>query len=557
MTTNEPLVGGRLPGQVYLVGPLDEGRGWEVGWDPDIGAYFAQRVELDEDGTVVDLDSKLVELSALERLSDHMSRPIPADVAEDLIRDAMAFPHGQEISDTPLADWAASIYHQLGIGPRWTLPAAQVAEVLEAHRAEWGNRSTTDVARGLGIDTQLANDIVDGTRPELTIDEISELCTGLRCSPFDMWDTNLARSILHAYGPEQWPAYIEPIGERSTALSPNSRSEASTPIEALQELASSDRQETEYVVTGYTYVPPTSAKEFASERQRPFRQATEPWILRLGPLLTDEPTAGPVNPRMARIARVMAEDPFGPTVDLVQFTARTDGTQYCLVARGDTETWEPYNGAPTAPPGDATRHLEQRHLTETTQSGSIQDFDPSDLIVTLYQRTNIFVIDNRGRRDALNDDTVSADADREYHYSFKQIARPAFWPLGLLADERLAGDGVDPRLAALASDARYDLTAMFGDKARADMVRFTPPTGGDETWLGWHPESSTWELWDDPRRHYTGDPTHVLDPGEQPNPEHWTLERETRALDRYDETGQLYADDPEPPEPADHLGLDL
>jgi hypothetical protein len=255
---------------------------------------------------------------------------------------------------------------------------------------------------------------------------------------------------------------------------------------------------------------------------------------------------------MARVATDLAEDPFGPTVDLVQFTSRKDGTQRCLVAQWETETWELYNGTPPEPPGYMARHL-----TTTRQPSSIQHLDPSNLIVTLYQRTNIFVIDNRGRRDALNDDTVSADADREYHYSFKQIARPAIWPVGLLADEHIAGDGVDPRLAALASDARYDLSAMFGDKARADMVRFTSPTGANDTWLGWHPASGTWELWDDPRRHYTGDPTHVLDPGDQPNPEHWTLERETRALDRYDETGQLYADDPEPPEPDNNLGLDL
>jgi hypothetical protein len=42
-------------------------------------------------------------------------------------------------------------------------------------------------------------------------------------------------------------------------------------------------------------------------------------------------------------------------------------------------------------------------------------------------------------------------------------------------------------------------------------VRFVDQAG-DQEWLGWNPDTGTWEAWDDPRADYPGDPTDVLDP---------------------------------------------
>jgi hypothetical protein len=44
-----------------------------------------------------------------------------------------------------------------------------------------------------------------------------------------------------------------------------------------------------------------------------------------------------------------------------------------------------------------------------------------------------------------------------------------------------------------------------------DLVRFIHPDTATEHWLGWDAEADSWQTWDDPRRHYPGDPGDVLD----------------------------------------------
>jgi hypothetical protein len=76
------------------------------------------------------------------------------------------------------------------------------------------------------------------------------------------------------------------------------------------------------------------------------------------------------------------------------------------------------------------------------------------------------------------------------------------------------GWDVNPALAAVADRFRTQPWLPT-----VDLVRFVDPAG-HETWLGWDPTSQGWEEWDDPRRHYPGSPTDVLDPGQftDPNP---------------------------------------
>jgi hypothetical protein len=69
-----------------------------------------------------------------------------------------------------------------------------------------------------------------------------------------------------------------------------------------------------------------------------------------------------------------------------------------------------------------------------------------------------------------------------------------------------ASNDADPTLAATAESFRN-----VPWLPEVDLVRFVDENGREE-WLGWNPEASGWEAWDDPRTDYPGDPTDVLDP---------------------------------------------
>jgi hypothetical protein len=55
--------------------------------------------------------------------------------------------------------------------------------------------------------------VMDGTITEVDLDHVQRLCEGLHCTPYDFWGAEAGRSIVHAYGPELWPRYIEPLAE--------------------------------------------------------------------------------------------------------------------------------------------------------------------------------------------------------------------------------------------------------------------------------------------------------------------------------------------------------
>ncbi len=69
------------------------------------------------------------------------------------------------------------------------------------------------VARGINVEPEWAAGVMDGTITEVDVDHVQRLCEGLHCTPYDFWDAEAGRSIVHAYGPELWPRYIEPLAE--------------------------------------------------------------------------------------------------------------------------------------------------------------------------------------------------------------------------------------------------------------------------------------------------------------------------------------------------------
>jgi DNA-binding Xre family transcriptional regulator len=69
------------------------------------------------------------------------------------------------------------------------------------------------VARGINVEPEWAAGIMDGSITEVDVDHVQRLCEGLHCTPYDFWDAEAGRSIVHAYGPELWPRWIEPLVE--------------------------------------------------------------------------------------------------------------------------------------------------------------------------------------------------------------------------------------------------------------------------------------------------------------------------------------------------------
>ncbi len=45
----------------------------------------------------------------------------------------------------------------------------------------------------------------------LELAQVRQVCEGLGCTPYNLWGVEGARSIAHAYGPELWPRYREPL----------------------------------------------------------------------------------------------------------------------------------------------------------------------------------------------------------------------------------------------------------------------------------------------------------------------------------------------------------
>ncbi len=109
--------------------------------------------------------------------------------------------------------WEASLRHDVGeTEARWTLPAEPVKLQIEALLVQTQNDLPT-VARGINVEPEWAAGVMDGTITEVDLDHVQRLCEGLHCTPYDFWDAESGRSIVHAYGPELWPRYIEPLAE--------------------------------------------------------------------------------------------------------------------------------------------------------------------------------------------------------------------------------------------------------------------------------------------------------------------------------------------------------
>ena len=104
----------------------------------------------------------------------------------------------------------AAVEAVAGVRPAWSLPASPVGDQIRQLIIETGDDLAT-VARGIGLEPEWAAGVLVGEITEVDLDHIHRVCTGLHCSPYDLWGVDGGRAIAHGYGPELWPRYIEPL----------------------------------------------------------------------------------------------------------------------------------------------------------------------------------------------------------------------------------------------------------------------------------------------------------------------------------------------------------
>jgi hypothetical protein len=221
MTDNSILEERRLGARYRIDQP--DGTWWELGWDRPLGTFYAQHWSPEPydpftpDEPLAWHGTDLAELTTVASLAATIGVAIPDDVADALQRDAHTYPH---TLDPPFLGAARAFRDAATVSApaRSTLPAEPVAQVLANLRRDpyLAADNLTAFAHGLGIDADLTRAILDGTARDLDVDQIANICEGLRCSPFDLWGAQLGREILDAYGPERWPRHIEPLEEGRT-----------------------------------------------------------------------------------------------------------------------------------------------------------------------------------------------------------------------------------------------------------------------------------------------------------------------------------------------------
>lgn len=187
----------------------DPNRHWRISWDPASGDLNAVPIGDDADNrylgrlpTQADVDRALAGWGdacvsgettewAANRLSMWFAGLTPAEELE--------------------MDHPAHSKSEVLEGNR--LPAEPVVGVLAGYRADFGESDAGMLARGLGLDEKLVDDLFAGRITTLDVEQIAGVCEGLMASPYDLWHPDEARTILHAYGPERWPRTIFPLDD--------------------------------------------------------------------------------------------------------------------------------------------------------------------------------------------------------------------------------------------------------------------------------------------------------------------------------------------------------
>jgi hypothetical protein len=390
--TDNSLVDERPLGARYRIDQPD-GTWWELGWDRPLGTFYAQHWSPEPydpftpDEPLAWHGTDLAEVTTVASLAATIGVPIPDDIVESLQRDAHAYPH---TIDPPFLGVARAFRDAATISApaRTTLPAEPVAQVLTRLRRDTylAAENLTAFAHGLGIDADLARDIVDGTLRNLDVEQIADVCEGLRCSPFDLWGPQMGREILEVYGPERWPKHIEPlddgravevddsfirrrIGQQAAGVVQVEGSSAVVQLEITRfrqtaVIAVDEQGATERVADTLQPADPSREYHFAFQRVgEPERMTAR---LSAAEFAAGCPAGHDATPTLVDIADRLERA--GHAADMLRFRDPASGAEQWLGRDTPFDTWQTWDDPRRYYPGDPADVLDERVLDLTSPS---------------------------------------------------------------------------------------------------------------------------------------------------------------------------------------------
>jgi hypothetical protein len=284
-----------------------------------------------------------------------------------------------------LGDWAAWLQSESPFTPAWSLPAQPVTDALrELYRDRYLADGDVDTfAAGFGLNSGVARQLLHGEVDELDLEQIAEVCEALKCSPYDLWEPELARSVLHAYGPERWPRYIEPLDAGRDFLDDTFLDRRSAQ-QALDVLATSDlrlqgprtQDATDLVVTcyrriGVLQVDHDGAITKVSDESLPavegldyhlaFQQLEAERVI-VAPLSETAFNAGPAggvdaDPSLVEVAAQLGEEPELRGTTMIRFSSTRSPCEQWLGWDNVSATWQTWDDPREYFPGDADQVL--------------------------------------------------------------------------------------------------------------------------------------------------------------------------------------------------------
>lgn len=353
-----------------------DGTWWELGWDQRLGTYYALEHGPEPfDPFTVDqpttwFGTRPSEVPSTAHLVEQLDIDVPDDVLTKLERDAAVDP---DVIDSQMqADPA--------VHPRTTLPAAHVVDTL--HRLQrdpyLAAEDVHTFAVDLGLEPELARDLLDGTIDDLDVAQIAHVCDALHCSPYDLWGVQLGREILDAYGPEQWPRHIEPLNDGraefdDTFIRRRIEQQAAgvlrvvEPVQTHLEVeATRFRQTAVLAVTadGQTsrVMDTLQPADGRSEYHFAFQRVAEPEML-TAPMSSAEFAGGP--PPGADVAPALIDalkqlDQAQPGADMVRLRDPATGAEQWLGRDTPFDDWQTWDDPRRYYPGDPTDVLDER-----------------------------------------------------------------------------------------------------------------------------------------------------------------------------------------------------
>jgi hypothetical protein len=385
--TDNPLLDRPLGARYRIDQP--DGSWWELGWDRPLGTYYAQHWSPEPydpftpDEPLAWHGTDLDEITTVASLAATTGVVIPDDIAQELHQDAQANPH---TIDPPFLGAARAFRDAALPPPRTTLPAEPVANVLAALRRDpyLAAENLTAFAHGLGLDTDLARNVVDGTVSDLDVDQIAHVCEALRCSPYDLWGAELGREILDVYGPERWPRHIEPLEAGraveldDTFIRRRVEQQAADTLHIDAPTATVELEVTRFRQNAVLAVDEHGTTERVTDTLQPadpsreyhfaFQRIGEPETITAR--LSDAdfaagcPAGHDATPTLVDIADRLERD--GLDADMIRFRDPTTGAEQWLGRDTPFDAWQSWDDPRRYYPGDPADVLDERHLDLAT-----------------------------------------------------------------------------------------------------------------------------------------------------------------------------------------------